>query len=402
MYMRFLFWMFIAGWCSFSPILEISCNAAIPAENQASSVEPRLIVEKAEARQETAKETIPTSAKKSEVHPANSTSTTVSNPLRVSKREAVLASSIIVSAYEHGRFVGIVLIDRGRDPLGQALPGGMVRWGETCEECAKRTLVDECGIASVSNLQQFHVYSNPQRDPRVQVIDTGFRARIDDTTLGGGTDARRAWVCPIDKIPWDKLVFDHSTILKDFIEYSLTRPILFSERISLPGNLTKRNADNYNRASERAYRPSPLATWVIVEIYEAGNFKGVILLAKGKDNEERTLPECHIESGETIENAAHRAVYEKCHLPKVKDIRQFKVYFDDEDPANPRNVFVQLARVDIDKTIDPELYLYDIYKIPTHQLSKLQARVLQDYFDYRQGKVEMLLIDSKLSRLQGY
>lgn len=402
MYMRFLFWMFVAGWCGFPPIFEISCNATIPVENQASSSELQSIAGKTEAQQGMAKVTTPTSEKENEVHQTNSTSIAVPNPSRISKKEAVLASSIIVSAYEHGRFVGIVLIDRGRDPLGQALPGGMVRWGETCEECAKRTLVDECGITSVSNLQQFHVYSNPQRDPRVQVIDAGFRARIDDITLGCGTDARRAWICPIDKIPWDKLVFDHSTILKDFIEYSLTRPILFSERISTPGDLTKRNADNYNRASERAYRLSLLTSWVIVEIYEAGNFKGIILLAKGKDNAERILPECHVESGETIENAAHRAVYEKCHLPKVKDIRQFKIYFDDEDPANPHNVFVQLARVDTDKAINPELYLYDIYKIPTHQLPKLQARVLQDYFDYRQGKVEMLLIDSKLSRMQGF
>jgi ADP-ribose pyrophosphatase YjhB (NUDIX family) len=106
----------------------------------------------------------------------------------------------------------IVLIERKNPPLGWALPGGFVDYGESFETAAYREAEEETGLA-VKGLRQFHTYSDPGRDPRQHTASTVFIA-IADGRPRAGDDALRAELFTEKTLP--HLVFDHARILADY------------------------------------------------------------------------------------------------------------------------------------------------------------------------------------------
>lgn len=106
----------------------------------------------------------------------------------------------------------IVLIERKNPPLGWALPGGFVDYGESLEEAAVREAKEETGLNLV-DLRQFRAYSNPDRDPRQHNISFVFIAE-GRGRLEGGDDAARARLFGLDALP-APLCFDHATIIRD-------------------------------------------------------------------------------------------------------------------------------------------------------------------------------------------
>ena len=68
---------------------------------------------------------------------------------------------------------GIVLIERKNKPLGWALPGGFVDYGESLEQAAVREALEETGLA-IRLIQQLKTYSDPNRDPRHHTLSTVF------------------------------------------------------------------------------------------------------------------------------------------------------------------------------------------------------------------------------------
>ena len=116
--------------------------------------------------------------------------------------------------YEPDR--GIVLIDRKFEPLGWALPGGFVDYGETVEEATVREAFEETGLR-VTLQGLLGVYSDPSRDPRVHTITTVFEARAEDySTLAGGDDAKDARFFHLDQLPGN-IMFGHDEIIADFM-----------------------------------------------------------------------------------------------------------------------------------------------------------------------------------------
>ena len=115
-----------------------------------------------------------------------------------------------------GRPGELVFIERANEPQGFALPGGFVDEGEWIADAAVREAKEETQL-DVEIVELFHVYSNPSRDPRKHTVSTVFIGRAKGTPVGGD-DAKGAAVCRPDALP-GPLVFDHATIVADYVTY---------------------------------------------------------------------------------------------------------------------------------------------------------------------------------------
>ncbi len=108
----------------------------------------------------------------------------------------------------------IVLIKRKNPPLGWAIPGGFVDYGESYEQAAVREALEETGL-KISNLRQFHTYSQPDRDKRLHTASTVFIAQSTGIPKGHD-DALEAQLFDQNNLPL--LVFDHKKIISDYFQ----------------------------------------------------------------------------------------------------------------------------------------------------------------------------------------
>lgn len=132
---------------------------------------------------------------------------------KVTPETPVLAVDAILKSGD-----SIVLVKRKNPPHGWALPGGLVEVGETVEEAVSREIKEETGL-DLANYFQWHVFSDPERDPRQHTVSVCFvgegRGKI-----SAGSDAGRAEFFPLklDELP--PLAFDHKKIISKFIDDS--------------------------------------------------------------------------------------------------------------------------------------------------------------------------------------
>lgn len=110
----------------------------------------------------------------------------------------------------------IILIERQNEPLGWAIPGGFVDYGETIEQAARREAKEETGL-EVSLVELLGVYSDPKRDPRQHTMSIVYIATATgDAIAGDDAKALQSFT------PWDlptPLCFDHAQILRDYLHY---------------------------------------------------------------------------------------------------------------------------------------------------------------------------------------
>jgi len=129
-------------------------------------------------------------------------------------RSPALTVDVIIEI-DDGSVKGIVLVKRRNPPPGWALPGGFVDYGETVEAAARREAMEETGL-DVALARQFHVYSEPGRDPRGHTISVVFVGSATGSPKGGD-DAAEARVFPVDRLPAD-MAFDHRQVIEDYVK----------------------------------------------------------------------------------------------------------------------------------------------------------------------------------------
>ncbi|MEJ2657187.1 MAG: NUDIX hydrolase [Desulfobacterales bacterium] len=110
----------------------------------------------------------------------------------------------------------IVLIERLNPPYGWALPGGFVDYGESLESSAVREAREETSLEVILK-EQFHTYSDPDRDRRHHTITTVFIGK----GIGApkpADDAKRLGLFSKHDLP-TPIVFDHHKIIRDYFRY---------------------------------------------------------------------------------------------------------------------------------------------------------------------------------------
>jgi len=132
---------------------------------------------------------------------------------RIRYRNPIPTVDIIIEIRDaHGRD-RIVLIERKNPPLGWALPGGFVDYGESLETAAVREAREETSLR-VRLLEQLGTYSDPARDPRKHTISTVFIALAHGTPKAQD-DAKNIGLFSAREIGFP-LAFDHARILRDY------------------------------------------------------------------------------------------------------------------------------------------------------------------------------------------
>ncbi|MGK5595076.1 MAG: NUDIX domain-containing protein [Parachlamydiaceae bacterium] len=141
-------------------------------------------------------------------------------------------------------------------------------------------------------------------------------------------------------------------------------------------------------ALKAAHKPPILTTTAIIEIYEGNQFKGIVLIERGKAPFGKAIPGGKVEYGETVENAVRREMMEEVNLQLV-DLRQFHVY---SDPTRDfRHHSVEVAHVakafECPKAGDDaaKAFVVSLEDIPWGELAFDHAQVLKDYIAWRKG-----------------
>lgn len=129
---------------------------------------------------------------------------------------------------------GIVLIERKNPPLGWALPGGFVDYGESLESAAVREALEETSL-KIQLIEQMHTYSDPKRDPRHHTVSTVFIATAQNPPTAAD-DAKNAGIFTETELP-APVIFDHPGILRDYFAYKkgVPRDQVFAQTVLTKG-----------------------------------------------------------------------------------------------------------------------------------------------------------------------
>lgn len=120
----------------------------------------------------------------------------------------ILSACIIIE--QDGK---ILLIDRS-DGLGFTIPGGIVRYRETIEQCVLREACEETGYTVAIN-GLVGVYSALDRDPRLRAVSIAYKGSIVRGSMHGSSEGEPCWRSPEEV--FGHMAFDCEEMLKDYL-----------------------------------------------------------------------------------------------------------------------------------------------------------------------------------------
>ncbi len=120
----------------------------------------------------------------------------------------ILSACVIIE--QEGK---ILLIDRS-DGLGYTIPGGIVRYKETVEQCIVREVREETGyIITIHGI--VGVYSSLKRDPRFRAASIAYKGSIVSGSVQNSGEGKPCWREPAEV--FGKLAFDCEDMLNDYL-----------------------------------------------------------------------------------------------------------------------------------------------------------------------------------------
>lgn len=149
--------------------------------------------------------------------------------------------------------------------------------------------------------------------------------------------------------------------------------------------------------TKAVHKPPILTTTAIIEVYDLDNFKGIVLIERGKAPFGKAIPGGKVEYGETVENAVRREMMEEVNL-ELHGLQQFHVYSEPSRDFRHHSVEVtHIAKafaLPIAGDDAAKAFVVKIEDIPWDELAFDHAQILHDYLDYKNGKQSLTMIKS--------
>lgn len=200
----------------------------------------------------------------------------------------------------------LLLIKRGDHPCMNcwALPGGFVEMDESAFVAANRELKEETGLEGIY-LEQLYTYSQPNRDPRMRVIDIAYIALIPMTEAVAGDDAADA--------AWFNVSMNDNRLLLISEEKDVKIEYLLKNKTFESGMITYENAVPELYSKEKlAFDHNLIILDGIKRIRNKADYTDLVFNLMG---EPFTLPDLQI----VYEIVLGRKLYKKNFRDKIKD-----------------------------------------------------------------------------------
>jgi 8-oxo-dGTP diphosphatase len=141
------------------------------------------------------------------------------------RQDAPLSTTDSIIEYNHGGEEGLILIERGFEPYGIAIPGGKAElWISFEENNAKETKEEtDLGLILYNAEHPLSVRSDPKRDPRGHLTANVYVGRGIGTPKAGD-DAKRVMFYPLPELDilvhqTEKWAFeDHPIMVREYLD----------------------------------------------------------------------------------------------------------------------------------------------------------------------------------------
>jgi 8-oxo-dGTP diphosphatase len=139
-------------------------------------------------------------------------------PIKKIYKFAVIATDVAIFTIDRGE-LKVLLIQMKKAPYeGEwALPGGLIRPGESLDEAAARNLREKTGVKN-AYLEQLYTFGEVGRDPFGRVVSVAYFALLPSANLSLATTADYGEVAWFSVTRPPALAYDHGAMLKVALE----------------------------------------------------------------------------------------------------------------------------------------------------------------------------------------